>query len=90
MNGDNSEGPVRPWRDYAAEEWERITADPLTADEEPWRWSCPRCTAVLPRALVADHVAAHDEHPERVIAWIVIAALGWLLAGVAVWLVLRR
>lgn len=81
--------PVRLFRTYADDEWARI-ADPLTADEEPWRWSCPRCPAVLPRADIGAHLDDHDAHPEAVIAWIAIAALGWLAVGVIVWLVVRR
>ena len=28
--------PVRPWRQYADEEFARYAVDPLSIDEEPW------------------------------------------------------
>jgi hypothetical protein len=34
-------------------------------------------------------IRADDEHPERVFAWIAIAALGWLAVGLIVWRIVR-
>ena len=48
--------PIRPWTEYASEEWDRMTrADPTPL--EPWSWTCPTCGAEMPRDAI-DRLAA--------------------------------
>ena len=66
--------PIRPWTQYASEEWDRMTrADPL----EPWSWTCGTCGAEMPR----DAIPGHDHDAPTG------GAIVWLLAAVALALV---
>ena len=54
--------PIRPWTQYASEEWDRMTrADPTPL--EPWSWTCGTCGAEMPR----DAIPGHDQR-DRVAA----------------------
>ena len=68
--------PIRPWTQYASEEWDRMTrADPTPL--EPWSWTCGTCGAEMPR----DAIAGHDHDAPTG------GAIVWLLAAVALALV---
>ena len=79
--------PIRPWTQYASEEWDRMTrADPLTV----WSWTCGTCGAEMPRDAIASH--DHDAPTGGAIVWLtaVTGVLAGAIAMVIFWAIVTR
>jgi len=73
--------PIRPWTQYASEEWDRMTrADPTPL--EPWSWTCGTCGEEMPRDAIAGH--DHDAPTGGAIVWLLAAVVVALVVVVIV------